>query len=67
MKPKDIKVHAENILFRAEHGLNYPLDNKVLITALKNVAPAGSLMRVLQKAIPEVFKMKEEAAHAAED
>lgn len=63
VKPKDMATHAENILFRAERGLNYPMDNAVLLQALKSVTPPGVLMRVLKQAIPEVFKLKEEAEH----
>lgn len=64
VQPKDQEVHAKNILFRAQRGLNYPMDSQVLFQALKTVAPPDKLMRVLSKAVSEVFKLKEEAEHA---
>lgn len=60
----DQLIHAENIIFRAERGLNYPMDNKVLVTALKSAVPPKQLMKVLSKALGEVFRLKEEAEHA---
>lgn len=57
----DLKIHAMNIVFRAQHGVFYPIDSKVLWAVLQSIKSSKDIVKLLEQGLVTVFKGKESA------